>query len=174
MNIRRLAYIVCVVITLGSTTFAGIGTITGVESGTWNDDRTVVVVGRLTSIRGDRQDEYRVAKFGPLLCLAGLFDPTATASLDVRFYIGDQSSSNSYPGPTDDSLVLVVMRLSVELKEGPTNIIVSDWCTFMPDRAGLVVLKGLDDPRLRETILRLREARAKAAAATRPTTKPAE
>jgi hypothetical protein len=43
----------------------------------------------------------------------------------------------------------------------------------MPDRAPLVVIDGLSDPRVGETLKRIREARAQADAAptTRPTTR---
>ena len=146
---------------------AGLGTTTGRERGLWTDGRYAVVVARVRSVanldvHGDA-GTHAVA-LEPLATLAGGFDPSGAAQISARLYVG-ATGTTIRSAPPAGATVLAVLQLPEKPEQDA--FIVSDICTFMPDRAALVVVEGLADARVAATVARLREAR------TPPTTAPA-
>jgi hypothetical protein len=156
-----------------SATRAGLGRIDAGTTGVFTKDRCSVIVAKVErawqqqSPAGDRQDK---AILRPLATIAGTFDPSIHPSLAVEFYSGGGTTSIRR-SPHDGDTVLAVVRVQVLVQDDPVarNIVVSEVCTFMPERSALVVIKGLDDPAVTQTLTRIQEART---AAAKP--KPAE
>jgi hypothetical protein len=147
---------------------AGIGFFTGGERGLWDQDRYSVVVGKISDIRlapGVKFGGY-FATLRPTASLCGNLDPSLYPSLTVGFESGVQETSIQQT-PTDGATVIAVV-VQEENRAG----IISDYCKFMPGASSLVIIRGLDDPKVAETLKRLQAARkagvAKAAAATQP------
>jgi len=142
-------------------TLAGLGTTTGREWLQWTQSGYCVVVGRLDDARhhdADVAGKYR-ATFAPLASFAGTFDPGAFPAIPVIFYGGKNSSIRDVPA--HGSMVLAVMQFRLpEGDEKPSGFIVSDICTFMPGESSLVRIDGLNDPRVLDTVKKLRDARA--------------
>jgi hypothetical protein len=142
---------------------AALGTSTGRESELWTRGRYSVIVGTLQDVKQmeGAEDRPYVATLKPIGTLAGAFDPSLNSDLRVRFYVGHMVSSIKEP-PGGGATVLAVIRTKILHGEEtePSDWIVSDLCTFMPGNAGLVEIEGLGDPRILETLRRLREARA--------------
>jgi len=152
------------------TTLGGFGTISGKERGFWTEDRTSVVVGTIGAIHarqvGEPQ-EYQ-AMFVPLATLAGSLDPSLRRVLDVRFFAGSDYSSIDRL-PANGAIVVAVVQLDrfqADERE-PSNWIVSDLCLFMPKHSGLVVVDGLNDPRVAETLKKIQGTREAADRAER-------
>jgi hypothetical protein len=76
---------------------------------------------------------------------AGILDPKQ----DVEFYVGTPTIPNA---PGEGEYIMIV------LKDG--HFIVSDECEFMPHGLPLVVIDGLGDPRVHDTLKKARDARA--------------
>jgi hypothetical protein len=147
---------------------AGIGVNSGDERGFWTEDHFVVLVARITDepkhVDGADSPHYYKMTIEPLATLAGAFDASDHADLQVTLYIGGPNIREVPPG---GATVLAVVKDS--------NFIVSDYCMFMPDHSSLVVIDGLGDHKVIETIDRLRKVRL-ASPATQPavsTTRPA-
>jgi hypothetical protein len=160
---------------------AGLGTTTGRERGRWKEDRYAVVVARITDIADAENADgvgLHTANLHPLATLAGAIDPSAAPVLRATFYVGQPTTPAS---PPTGSTVLAVIQLvgGQEAEKGQAAdeaFIVSDYCRFMPDNSPLVVIDGLGDRRVLETLQRLQEVRARpdSASSTRAATRPAD
>ena len=143
--------------------FAGIGMITGNERGVWTDidGRYAVVLGKLTDVEKGRGPNEWAARFSPLMTLAGVFDPTERTGIPVSFYVEMRTSSvrELPPKGHEGSLVIAVLGIHDKEQGNTKTFIVSDICTFMPDGSSLVVITGLDDPELVETIKKVQDGR---------------
>jgi hypothetical protein len=141
---------------------AGIGTTTGGERGLWTEGRYAVIVARVTRVVEMNVHEDRgthTVTLAPLATLAGSIDPTAAESVSATLYAGD-TGTKIRVAPSAGELVMAVVQVS---KDAANRwFIVSDICTFMPNRSALEVIDGLGDRRVTETANRLREARARA------------
>lgn len=145
---------------LCSAAHAGRGVITGREKQGWDDGVYNVVVGTLRGIRphGPSAPSQHDATFVPRATLAGTFDPSLHPSLRVALFTGTGTTQLAEP-PAEGALVLAVLRTKpFEGKEA--TYIYSDNCTFMPDNRGLVVIQGLDDPRVLKTLEMIQVRRA--------------
>jgi hypothetical protein len=163
MNTHQIIAVIVLLLALANVATAGLGTTTGKEPGRWTDDQYNVVVGVITNVQRVRGEGYQPyqATISPRATLGGTLDPSLHSSLPVRFYVSELTSSINRPPPEGATVMAVVQFLP---KEAPgqqdAGFIVSDLCTFMPDRSALVVIKGLDDPRVAETLKKLQDARA--------------
>ena len=139
---------------------AGITTVTGAEATLWTEERTSLIIARVLSVESRGKSKFAAALI-PIATLAGSLDPTSMAQLDVRFIAGSWGTSIR-AAPARDALVMAVVRL--DLMQGdektPSNWVVSAVCAFMPEKSSLVELRTLDDPRVAETVERVRKARA--------------
>lgn len=163
-----------------SEAFAGLGTVTGREWESWSNGHLSVIVARvhdIVELDKNRNAGTHQATLEPLLTLLGPFNTANTPTLQVRFFWGIASSIREIPIPGQLILAVVTTDVVNGDEKVRSNFILSDICTFMPNRSSLVVLDGLNDPRLMETIERIRVARAHPdpdpyKAATQPATKP--
>jgi hypothetical protein len=137
----------------------------------WSENNEALVIAQVVDdgprvLNADHIGGNAFAVLEPLAVLAGQLDPSATPDIKVTFYQGP-GARHIFNLPPKGSLVLAVVS--------DKNFIISDTCTFMPDGSPLVVLDGLGDRRILETIGRLRKVRL-APAPTQPsanTTRPA-
>ena len=179
-HLLRCTLIACLV---AGQSLGALPTTTGREPGLWTDGNYCVVVGTIHEIRRNTADNRVQASLVPKATLAGSFDPSLHPQVRVDFRTGTTSSIRHVPAK--GATVLAVIRWGMAVEEGShtrkANWIVSDLCTFMPDRSALVVITGLDDPRVAQTLERIREARANpepdpnaatTTSATRPATRP--
>ena len=83
--------------------------------------------------------------------------------------------------PPDGAVVMVVIQFIPQGENHPadTGFITPDECVFMPDLSAMVVVTGVDDARVAETLKRIQKARdherlepRSTGPATRTTTRP--
>jgi hypothetical protein len=170
VRMGRVIFSIILLATHGA--LGGIGTISGRESDLWTDYHCSVVlarVGDIVELKHELDNGTHRAKLQPLATLAGILDPGASPTLDVRFYSGTNTSSIGRAPAKGDLVIAVVVigRRHGEEKQ-PSDWVTSDLCTFMPDDSALVAVDGLGDPRILQTIDRIRDARAHSE--PRPTT----
>lgn len=142
---------------------AGHVTTTGKEWGLWTEDRYSVIVASIHDITrtDDPEPNDHRATLRPLATIAGTLDPRTHPLLPVRLYaVADDSSIKRLP--PDGATVLAVVRADMQQghDQEPSNWVVSDTCTFMPEMAAMVTLRDARDPYVRETLKRIQEARA--------------
>jgi hypothetical protein len=162
MRVRTIA-VCCYCVFLVSRADAGLGTITGREIKGWREGYYNVVIARIYDVKKDggiHPDLY-LASIKPQATLAGTFDSSLYPVLPVQFYVADTHSSIKKI-PAEGALVIVVLKFLPpdDQDEHAAGFIFSDTCTFMPDQAAIVAIRGLDDPRVSETLNKLQEARA--------------
>jgi hypothetical protein len=161
---RFIAFATLLVLSFSSgTILAAQGTVTGKEPEGWDTGAFNVVLGTLIDVQKDGPAElnrYR-ATLVPLATLAGAFDPSLHPKVPVRFYVGRASSSIEQPPPSGATVIAVIVVGTLQADETePSNWIRSDICAFMPGESAMVVVKGLGDARVAETLKKLQEARA--------------
>jgi hypothetical protein len=143
---------------------AGLGTTTGRERKLWTTYRYSVIVAKIRDVREGKGEGYQAhhATLLPVATIAGTLDPSVTPSLDVRFYRSDLTSSIKGELPKDGAIVLaaVIMGRHHADETEPSDWVDSDLVAFMPNRSGLVVIKGLDDPLVAETLQKIQAVRA--------------
>jgi hypothetical protein len=167
--VNKLAVLGTIVLAFAaaSPAAAGLGTTTGRERGLWTHGRYAVVVARVGSVADldvHRDAGTHAVVLEPLATLAGALDPGVAPQLSARLYVGG-TGTTIRSAPPAGATVLAVLQLPEKPEQ--EAFIVSDICTFMPDRASLVVVDGVGDARVAATVARLRAAR------TPPTTAPA-
>ncbi|HEX5243847.1 MAG TPA: hypothetical protein VFW23_11345 [Tepidisphaeraceae bacterium] len=128
---------------------AGLDTQEGNERGLWTKGYYSVIVARVGAIKEAAPSTER-ATLEPLCTIAGLLDPSDHRELHVVFY-SDGMTSSIRSVPKRGDLILAVIR--------GDDFIVSDICRFMPDESSLVVVNGLNDPRIPGTLKRIQDAR---------------
>ncbi len=133
----------------------GLDMSTGREWHLWMQARYSLIIARVKAITQARPGENGThrAILEPICTLAGSLDPSEHPTLDVTLYADGMTSSVGTP-PKQGSLILAVTQ--------GTNFIVSDICTFMPNRASVQEINGMGDPRVLETLKKLQDARAHA------------
>lgn len=174
--------VLCIIASLAvfvSPCGAGWGRLTGGEPQIWTaperDEGAIprahysVIIARVrdvAEVKDDRALGTHQATLEPMVALAGHCDPGAETILHVRFYCGGGDTS-IFAVPPKGAMVLAVMRNQ--------DYIASEECMFMPERSALIEIHGLNDPRVLDTIIRLRKARhPDDAGLTGPTTAPAD
>lgn len=101
---------------------------------------------------------YRdLATLEPLATLAGLLDPSLRPKVDVGLWISDAPGFKTTKLPPVGAIVLAMIMAN-------DQTIFPETCPVMPDGSGLVVLDGVGDRRVHETLERIRVARAAAKA----------
>ena len=128
----------------------------------WREAMYSVVIGTLTEVKkwdGADHPPYR-ATLAPRAAIAGPFDPSLYPTIPVSFDVSWTSSSIHEP-PPNGATVMVVLQFMPKGGGNPVDsaFIVSDECEFMPGETALVVIKGLDDPRVAETLKKIQAAR---------------
>lgn len=165
-----------------ASTFAGTEVVSGAEPGLWTADRFNLVIGVVRDVKKFKDpqspsDDRYSATLTLKASLAGQLDPSLVATLDVMFY-AEHYGSSIKTVPTEGTVVMALVRLRPSTTEdaGPKDLISSAFASFMPGESSLVAIKGLDDPRVDETLKKVRNARAHPDPdpnAPKPTTKPA-
>ena len=149
---------------LSRPAWGGLAEIDAGGEGVFTEYRCSVIVAKvdkLWKVASPDSDIKNHAILSPLATLAGTFDPSLHSSLPVEFYSDGVTSSIKDP-PKQGATVLAVIRYQVLIHgdPDPRNLIVSEVCRFMPGNSALVVIKGMDDTRVNETLRKLQEARA--------------
>ena len=164
MLVHMLVFVV--IFTAGAEAFGGGGMLTGRERDAWGHEGYSVIVAhvvRVKTLPGVRSDEgTHEVRLEPLATLAGKFDPTQDPDLLTVMSVdrGSRTSSTDSVPPVD-ALVLAVIEpgfLAGDPKR-PCIWITSMFCRFMPRESALVVIDGLGDKRITETVARIRDAR---------------
>ena len=129
--------------------FAGLETLTGV--GPWTEHSAVYAevasVKDLGSARASVTLRVRAT-------LTGFYDAAEGPVLETRLSYNPFASAIRKPPKPNDRVVAVLYRRS----DGRIFIEAAQ-CLYMPDYAGLVVVKGFDDPKVSAIITRLQEVR---------------
>jgi hypothetical protein len=176
MKLKTTSLLVALLSFAGSS-LAGIGTITGREAQGWQTGYYNVIVARIGEIRAvqGHAGQYR-AVLQPLASIAGRADPSEQPRIEVRFEAGDRgvAVTSISTTPPENSIVLAVVHLNVLYADEAvrSNWIAADFCKFMPGDAGMVVIKGLDDPRVLEPLRKIQDARAHPNPSPYPATRP--
>jgi hypothetical protein len=163
VNHHRTFLITLVISLAARLAAAGQGTITGTEFEGWDTGHYILIAGAIKDVQMERvEGEDRCsAILIPRASLAGIFDVSLHPVFPVQFYVGGPTSSIARP-PLDDSFVIAVVRYvpAKETGESGHGVIYSHVCTFMPGQSALVVVNGLDDPKVGQTLKKLQHARA--------------
>jgi hypothetical protein len=123
-------------------------------------DQCSVIIAKVDEIKAANEDDAtHLLIIEPLATIAGDFDPSIERKLRVRMWV-DNATSSVRQAPRPDALVMVVIRGGM-LKGEPVTYIVSDVCTFMPQRSACVTVTSLEDKVISETLARIREEREK-------------
>ena len=145
---------------------AGWGKLVGDERELWTDGHFNVVLGNITQIKHNVTDSSRYdAKFKPSVTIAGRFDCSNVLEFSVTFFITPPGSgwvtSAITDIPSDGAMVMVVMEFTPRGKGVPNDSgsIASQICEFMPHSSALVVVSGIEDPEIANTLLQIRRAR---------------
>lgn len=169
MNTVAKRTILLLLMTCAPISWAALGTTTGKDPKQWQAGELNVIVATVRDVHkdeGDVPNRYQ-ATLIPLATLAGRFDASLQPALPVRFYVGLASSSIADPPPRRATVIAVVaVGLTNGSETKPSNWILSDICTFMPGESALLVIKGLADPRIAETLKKIQDARAQSDADT--------
>jgi hypothetical protein len=159
---------------LSNRAFGAILRIEASDEGVLSEDRRSVIIARVEGVWEEKSSDpdddpiQERAILTPLATIAGNFDPSLHPSVTVSL------SSRGFPvttsiksGPRPGAIVLAVLRFQVLVHDDPKprNAIESNNCMFMPERSGMVTIKGLDDPVVQQTLTRIQEGRAKRAKA---------
>ena len=153
----------------------GLGTTTGAEPRLWTDYHYSVIVAEIRDVRkipGDGDRPY-AATLVPAATIAGDFDASLHPTLSVRFYVSALTSSINRP-PQNGTLVLasvVIGRRHADEKE-PSDWIDSDLVAFMPGQSGLVALECFADPKVAQTLEKIRAVRGRPVGESGATTRP--
>ena len=133
----------------------GTATVNGSEPGLFTIDRFSVVVARVIEIKAVDPNDRHPTEFEvilePLALVAGTLDPSENARIREQFTAGNAVNLSIRKPPPKDAIVLAMLK---------GDYIVSSAATFMPDGVPLVVINGIGDKRVAETLSRIREARA--------------
>jgi hypothetical protein len=160
-NAQRISACLCVALVAASALAALRRTSAG-DPDVWERRDYSVVIATITDVqkKGEGYVPY-TASLAPIATIAGRLDPSLRSSVAVSFYVSSLTSSIPAP-PQEGALVLAaVERVSDPDREKPASFWVdSNVCPFMPDDAGIVTLKDLNDPRIAQTLQRIRDARA--------------
>jgi hypothetical protein len=136
---------------------AGSQPVEGDESGLWNADMLSVVVGTIIGVKADdprraQPVDYTV-RLEPIATLAGHLDPSLHRELHLRLKASDATTLLAiHFVPKKGDLVMAVVLAE--------DTIYHDATLFMPDGVPLVVLDGVGDKRVVETLHRIQEARS--------------
>jgi hypothetical protein len=155
MRSKRLAWAVCLFAGFLwlSPARAGQAVRSGREPRFWTEWHRALVIARVRTeaahVDGADSKFYMHMAIEPIATLAGTFDPSEHPSQDVEFYVGTPTIPNA---PGEGEYIMIV------LEDG--HFIVSDECEFMPHGLPLVVIDGLGDPRVHDTLKKARDARA--------------
>jgi hypothetical protein len=133
-----------------------------------------VIVAKVDAIRVLKIEEQKHLPTGthkltlePLAVIAGNLDPSTHPKLDLVVWIVDAPGMMIKTEPhVGDTVMAVVMWNDKSVEPGP--------CDFMPGQSGLVVLDGLGDKHVHETLERIRAGRAAAKAQEEAEAKRAE
>jgi hypothetical protein len=141
--------------------FAGIGTISAANPNTWKERKISVVIASIKDVHEIKATAAHpfAATLTPIATIAGNFDASAQPTLSVRFFASEISSVTQ--APPEGAIVLAVIQQQSLYADEKTRSdwIASDLCPFMPENAGMVVLKDLSDPRIQETLKKIQDAR---------------
>jgi len=134
-----------------------------------------VIVAEIRDVRkipGDGDRPY-AATLVPAATIAGDFDASLHPTLSVRFYVSALTSSINRP-PQNGTLVLasvIIGRRHADEKE-PSDWIDSDLVAFMPGQSGLVALECFADPKVAQTLEKIRAVRGRPVGESGATTRP--
>jgi hypothetical protein len=158
---RYILLILFIVALTCRLTEGGGGSHSGREPRIW--ENTSVIVGTLKDIKKLKApgDYLYSATLVPKATLAGALDTSLNPTLHVRFFASVLNASITGVPAEGDTIIAVIHIGLIQRDE----IEPSDWISglgweFMPDSQALVVIKGLDDPRVEQTLKKIQEVRA--------------
>lgn len=168
-------FTVCLSMFFAGPATAGLGTTTGREWKLWTLGHYGVILAKVVSVEPvPAQPREHRAVLEPLATVAGSFDPSERQARTFRVFIS-QWGTTITTAPPKGAIIMAVVRTGVLAYDEriPSDWIVPDICKFMPEDKALVVIKGLDDPRVLETLRKIQDARAHPNPSPYPTTRPA-
>lgn len=156
------------IIIIASSLFAALGTINGKEKEGWESGTYSIVVATIHDIKkGEGVGVYK-ASINPEATLAGVLDPSVNPTIRVSFYVDPPTTQgvttyvrNIPPAGATVLAVLEYLPINDQTEERAYRV-TPNICTFMPEESGMVIIKGLDDPKVAETLKRIQKARAAA------------
>ena len=192
-NYRRIiAFFLCGAITLlacSNNLFGGLGIFDGSDEKAWGQFGSTVVIGIIKDIKEKDQHGNCVAILVPQATIAGHFDVAVHASIKIEFQydvgsVFDPATVSKRPNENDIVMVVMdIMPKDDQNNEEFGDVLSRCRCTFMPEDCSMIVVKGLDDPVINETLHRIQNVRIKpmpypelekktTPPATQPTSKP--
>ena len=144
-----------------SPLFAGIGTSSGNDPSFWESAKVSVIIARISDIKkvadpGDPawSNNHYHATLTLKSTLAGVIDSSVTPTLQLDFYATGYGTSIETL-PKDGDLVV-----AVTLSFADPVIITANRISFMPDNAGMIVVKNMDDPQIDQILKKIQYERA--------------
>ena len=131
--------------------FAGLETLTGVGADFWKEFS--VVYAEVASVK-DLGSARASVTLRVRASLTGFYDAAERPVVETQLSYNPFASAIPKPPKPNDRVVAVLYRRS----EGRIFIAAAQ-LLFMPDYAGLVVVKGFDDPKVGDIIRRVQEVR---------------
>ena len=156
------AAVLFVLLTACGLCVAGVGSFDGAADENWGDKPGThsLIVAEVLRVEpgGLAAGEHR-ATFRPIATLSGGFDSGRQVTVDLRMSTSQAPGTTSIKqAPAKGALVMAVLFHTGDERSW---VVSSGGATFMPTRASAVeVITGLDDPKVRETVRRVQEARS--------------
>lgn len=163
----------CLVLWLGTRVFGGIDSLEGGDEGLWDEGGHSLIVARVRSVEAlpSKVGPTHRAVLEPLATLAGHLDPSAQSTIVVLLYAQAMGTSVHAAPEKGDWILAVIWAAATDGDERQKSLYIeSAFCRFMPKDAAVVVIRGLDDSIVKETLTRIQTSRLKAKA---PTSAPA-
>lgn len=147
----------------------GLGTFDGRDEAEWTGGKAAVVLALVQETGPSASGVEHQATFVPRATLAGSFDCSQHPRLRMRFFASETGGTSIKRAPAEGDLVLVVIGTGA----GDDGYqVYSEYCAFMPGGEAMLTVRGIDDPRVAETLRKVQELRAQLKREAGATTKP--
>ena len=129
----------------------------------WTSGRYSLIVGTITGIKADKSRDvpgWYTATLTPSATISGSFDCGAYATIPILFN-ACRFDTSIKEVPKENAAVMGFMELLPKGEEWPADsgFFVASLCEFMPHESSLVTVKGLDDPIIHDTLVKIQGAR---------------
>jgi hypothetical protein len=163
-------FVLCCLAIIVNNVSAGWMTTNGKEKEDWEGGYYSIIIARIQGIKKTEEIGVYKAVIIPKATVAGVLDPSVHPTIPVTFEVhlpelpGGITSIRQVP-PEGATVLAVLEYLPInDHDEARVYRITPNICTFMPAQSGMVVIKGLDDPKVSETLKKIQRARAEAQA----------
>lgn len=155
-NRRSTAFCVLgVSLLLGLSTHAALPSLSDDTEENWGPGKFSVIAAKVRD--AERLPDYSwKAVLIPRATITGTFDPGLHSELPVTFNAESTGTTSIRRAPKAGDTVIAVIYSS-----GNAWSVTIHLCSFMPDGSSMMIVDGLDDPRVAQTLKNIQTSRAK-------------